>query len=131
LNKAIHTWLYRRSGGKLGARRNGLPVLLLTTTGRFSGKLHTTPVVYLADGEDYVIMPGVYARPDWYLNLKAHPQAAIQVGPEQIPVAATITRGYQRDRLWQFAPSYWHDYQAQYRHPLPIISLTLSADHTT
>src|SRR5262245_64916153 len=68
--------LYRASGGRIGGRIGRAPVLLLTTTGRRSGEPRTAPVVYLADGENVVVIgsnAGHSRTPAWSLNLKAHP----------------------------------------------------------
>ncbi|HEU4600269.1 MAG TPA: nitroreductase/quinone reductase family protein, partial [Solirubrobacterales bacterium] len=85
--------LYRLSGGRIGGRVNQAPVLLLTTTGRKSGQQRTAPVVYLADGENYVVIgsnAGHSRTPAWSLNLKAKPEAEVEVGRKRIPVRARV-----------------------------------------
>ena len=70
--------LYRLSGGRIGGRISKAPVLLLTTTGRKSGVQRTAPVVYLAEGEDLIVIgsnAGHSRTPAWSLNLKANPEA--------------------------------------------------------
>jgi deazaflavin-dependent oxidoreductase (nitroreductase family) len=119
----INVLAYRVSGGKLMGRRNGLPLLLLTTTGRTSGKSHTVPLVFLQDGDCPLVMPGVYERPDWILNLETNPQATMQVGAETSAVRVESLTGADRDRIWQGVPDYWKDYQGQYDDPLPIMRL--------
>ena len=96
--------LYRLSGGRLLGKINKAPVLLLTTTGRKSGKQRTAPVVYLADGENYVVIgsnAGHNRTPAWSLNLKAKPDAEVEVGRKRIPVRARIAAGEERADLWR------------------------------
>ena len=99
-----HTGLYRLSGGRLGGKVQKAPVLLLTTTGRKSGKPRTQPLLYTRAGEAYVVIAskgGAPAHPLWYLNLKANPDAEITVGSETHKVRARDAEGDERDRLWR------------------------------
>ncbi|MEX0972180.1 MAG: nitroreductase family deazaflavin-dependent oxidoreductase [Solirubrobacterales bacterium] len=96
--------LYRISGGRIGGRVNKAPVLLLTTTGRKTGQKRTAPVVYLADGEDVVVIgsnAGHSRTPAWSLNLQANPEAEVEVGRERHPVRARIASGEERADLWR------------------------------
>lgn len=96
--------LYRLSGGRIGGRIAKAPVLLLTTTGRKSGQKRTAPVVYLADGENLVVIgsnAGHSRSPAWSLNLKANPDAQVEVGRERRPVRARIAQGEERADLWR------------------------------
>jgi F420H(2)-dependent quinone reductase len=96
--------LYRLSGGRVGGRVGRAPVLLLTTTGRKSGRVRTAPVVYLADGEDFVVIgsnAGHSRAPAWSLNLKARPEAEVEVGRRRLPVRARIAAGDERADLWR------------------------------
>jgi deazaflavin-dependent oxidoreductase (nitroreductase family) len=91
---------YRLSGGSLG--RPG--ILLLTTTGRKSGKQRTVPLRYVRDGQDYVVVGSNAGRPKhpaWYLNLQARPQARIQVGRTHLTVTARTVPLQERQRLWE------------------------------
>jgi deazaflavin-dependent oxidoreductase (nitroreductase family) len=90
---------------------NGLPVLLLTTTGRKTGQKHTIPVVYLTRGKDYLIAPGIVPRPDWVRNLQHNPHAEIQIGAQTIVVEAKELIGGERSRVWATVPDYWKDYE--------------------
>ena len=72
----IHQVVYRLSGGRIGSQLAGAPVLLLTTTGRKSGKTRTTPLLYLEEGRNWIVAgsnAGDDRHPVWWLNLKAHP----------------------------------------------------------
>jgi deazaflavin-dependent oxidoreductase (nitroreductase family) len=96
--------LYRASGGRLGARVGRAPVLLLTTTGRRSGQPRTAPVVYLADGERFVVIntnAGNAPTPAWSLNLRANPEAEVEVGSRRVRVRARIAEGEERADLWR------------------------------
>ncbi|HEX6753536.1 MAG TPA: nitroreductase/quinone reductase family protein [Solirubrobacterales bacterium] len=96
--------LYRLSGGRFGGRVGRAPVLLLTTTGRKSGEQRTAPVVYLADGENAVVIntnAGNAKVPAWSLNLAANPEAEVERGRRRYPVRARIAEGEERERLWR------------------------------
>ncbi len=96
--------LYRASGGRVGGRVAGSPVLLLTTTGRKSGQPRTAPVLYLADGERQIVIgsnAGHSNEPAWSLNLKANPEAEVEIGRNRRPVRARIAEGEERSELWR------------------------------
>ncbi|HEY5815569.1 MAG TPA: nitroreductase family deazaflavin-dependent oxidoreductase [Solirubrobacterales bacterium] len=100
----LNTPLYRLSGGRIGGRINKAPVLLLTTTGRKSGQQRTAPVVYLADGDDMVVIgsnAGHNRTPAWSLNLKANPEAEVEIGRERRRVRARVAEGGERTELWR------------------------------
>jgi deazaflavin-dependent oxidoreductase (nitroreductase family) len=96
--------LYRASGGRLMGNVGRAPVLLLTTTGRKSGQERTAPVVYLADGENVVVIntnAGNGKIPAWSLNLKSNPEAKVEVGRRRYPVRARVAEGEERTELWR------------------------------
>src|SRR3990172_1480906 len=81
----IHTFWYRMTGGLIGSRFGRAPILLLTTTGRKTGRERTTPLLYYPDGDAMVIIAsnnGNPQHPIWYLNLTADPKAQVQVRSE-------------------------------------------------
>lgn len=119
----IHAAVYRRSSGQRRNRMNGLPVLLLTTTGRKTGQKHTIPVVYLVHDEDYLIAPGIVPRSDWVRNLKKHPHAEIQIGARTMPVHAEEITGSERAHLWATVPEYWKDYERRAGITLTLMKL--------
>lgn len=96
--------LYRLTGGRVGGHVAKAPVLLLTTTGRRSGEKRTAPVVYLADGDRLVVIgsnAGHGKTPAWSLNLKANPDAEVEIGRERRRVRARIATGEERADLWR------------------------------
>ncbi|HEX5713424.1 MAG TPA: nitroreductase family deazaflavin-dependent oxidoreductase [Solirubrobacterales bacterium] len=96
--------LYRLSRGRIGGRVGKGPVLLLTTTGRKSGEPRTAPVLYLADGERYVVIntnAGNSKTPAWSLNLRADPDAEVEVRGKRTKVRARIAEGDERADLWR------------------------------
>lgn len=126
----IHIALYRRTGGKLGGRFRKSPVLLLTTTGRRSGKPHTTPLLYIDDANRKVVVAsygGADQHPAWYQNLLAHPEVTVQTGHSVQQMRADVADPQERARLWQplvrMYPTY-NDYQAKTQRQIPVVVLT-------
>jgi deazaflavin-dependent oxidoreductase (nitroreductase family) len=96
--------IYRLSGGRLMHKVGDAPVLLLTTTGRKSGEPRTAPVVYLERGEAMVLIDtnaGNEKLPAWSHNLKAKPQAEVQIGRDKLAVTARVAEGAEREELWR------------------------------
>lgn len=96
--------LYRLSGGRVGGKVGRGPVLLLTTTGRKSGEPRTAPVLYLADGDRFVVIntnAGNAKTPAWSLNLRADPDAEVEVRRKRIKVRARLAEGEERAELWR------------------------------
>jgi deazaflavin-dependent oxidoreductase (nitroreductase family) len=126
----LHVALYRKSRGRFAHRIANLPILLITTFGRKSGRPHTNPVVYIEDGEDYLVSAtagGVDWDPAWYLNLKAKREAKIQIGDLALNVHATITESEERTRLYEkfkAASSNFAKYEQGTSRVLPVIRLT-------
>ena len=127
----LHVVLFRASGGRIGGRfRKTAPVLLLTTTGRKTGKKRTTPLLYAEDAGRFVVVAsvgGAPKHPAWYLNLRGNPQATIQVGGRQLVVHAETAAPDERARLWavvtRMYPGY-DDYQAKTTREIPVVVLT-------
>jgi deazaflavin-dependent oxidoreductase (nitroreductase family) len=96
--------LYRGSGGRIGGKVGKAPVLLLTTTGRKSGRPRTAPVVYLADGARLVVIntnAGNARIPAWSHNLRANPEAEVEIGRRRHRVRARLAEGEERADLWR------------------------------
>lgn len=126
----IHIFLYRTSGGRLWGRQSGLPVLLLTTTGRKSGLERTTPVIHVREGDDYIIAAskgGSERHPAWYHNLKANPQVRLELGSDRHSARAIITEGEERDRLYallEAGNSDFTTYKNRTDRQIPVIRLS-------
>ena len=126
----LHTWVYRRSGGRVLGRLGGQPVLLLQTTGRRSGLSRTTPVQYLAHGESLVVVAadhGARRPPAWYLNLCATESGRVRVGAQTFAVAARETSGDERTERWDqliAANRYLPKVQTRAGRQLPVLILT-------
>ena len=122
----IHIALYQLTGGKFGGRMAGAPILLLTTTGRKTGKQRKTPLMYLQDGDDFVIVAskgGAPRDPVWWLNLKHTPEARIQVGARTLRVRAEQASPEQRQRLWPLVTAMYKgyaDYQTKTTREIPV-----------
>jgi deazaflavin-dependent oxidoreductase (nitroreductase family) len=99
-----HVLGYRSTGGLVGHRVPGLPpMLLLDHVGAKSGKHRTLPLVYLAQGDDIVIVAskgGHPRHPSWFHNLRANPDTTVQVGSEVRTVHARVAGAEERARLW-------------------------------
>ncbi len=128
---ALNTWVYRLSGGKLmGRLPSGAPVCLLTTTGRKSGQARVVPLLYLADGDDFILVAsqgGAPQHPGWFLNLEVDPKAELQIGTRRVPVTARRLAPDERDRLWprlvaMYGP--YEDYQRRTTRRIPVVKLT-------
>jgi len=124
-----HIFWYRASGGLIGSRFGKIPMLLLSTTGRKSGRPWTTPLSYLRDGADLVVVAsfgGSPTHPAWYLNLQAQPEALVQVGPRRMRVIAETATGSDRARLWPKVVemySGYEGYQKRTSREIPLVLL--------
>src|SRR6476619_6416511 len=97
----VHLAAYRLSRGRVLGSVVGMPVLLLTTTGRRSGKARTTPLTFFRDGTDLVVIAsngGADKAPDWSLNLQQTPRAVVEIGTDKLVVTARPASGQQRER---------------------------------
>ncbi len=120
---------FRVNGGKVGGMWEGRPLLLLTTTGAKSGQRHTTPAMYLPDGDRLLVFAtkgGAPSHPDWYHNLVTHPEVTVEVGNETYEATANVLKGEERDRLYarqaELYPQFG-DYQKRTTRKIPVIEL--------
>jgi deazaflavin-dependent oxidoreductase (nitroreductase family) len=121
---------FRANAGKVGGPFEGATVLLLHSTGAKSGAERINPLVYLPDGDHWVIIAskgGAPKHPDWYHNLVAHPDASIEVGTDTIDVEAKLVTGLERDELYarqvaRFAT--FGDYEKSTTRKIPVFRLT-------
>src|SRR5579862_3270738 len=95
---------FHANGGRVGGMFEGVPLLLLHHTGARSGQTRVNPLAYLADGARYVVFAskgGAPTNPDWYHNLKTHPEVTLEVGTETIRAHASEATGEERERLYR------------------------------
>jgi deazaflavin-dependent oxidoreductase (nitroreductase family) len=126
----FHQWLYEVSDGRIGANLMGRPMLLLRTTGRRSGLPRTAALLYVRDGDAFVVIAskgGAPQHPGWFHNLQATPDVEIQVGRERMSVQASIAQGDERARLWKAADlvnqGQYDIYQSRTSREIPVIVL--------
>ena len=120
---------FRTNDGVVGGMFEGATLLLLHHTGAKSGTERVNPLVYLRDGDTYVIFAskaGAPNSPDWYHNLRANPDTTIEVGSESIPVKARVAEGDERERLWsaqkEIAPQF-AEYETKTDRVIPVVVL--------
>lgn len=125
-----HVRRYRETNGEVGYIWNGVPTLLLTTTGRATGEARTTPLIFGRDGDDYLVvasMGGAPTHPNWYRNLLAQPSAEIQVRADRVRVTARTADDAEKPRLWKIMTDAWPNYdvyQSRTDRVIPLVVLT-------
>jgi F420H(2)-dependent quinone reductase len=134
-SKAV-AWMYRRSGGRIGGNwrvgagfKKPVPTLLLEHTGRKSGKTYVSPLVYMTDGGDVIVVASMGGRaenPQWYGNLKANPDVHIEIGADRRAVHAVVASPEERARLWPRLVEAYADfdtYQSWTDREIPVVIL--------
>jgi F420H(2)-dependent quinone reductase len=127
---ALNNVVYRASGGRLLGSFDGNPVVLLHHVGRRSGEQRVTPLIYLADGDDIVVvgsMGGTPKDPAWVHNLRDRPDTEVEVGRERRPVRARVADPEERARLWPMLVEHYPgfaDYQARTEREIPVVILS-------
>ena len=126
---AEHIRRYVETDGAEGHIRDGVPNLLLTTTGRRSGLPRRTALIYGRDGDHYLVVAsqgGAPVHPLWYLNLRAHPEVQVQVGAERFAARARTATPEEKPALWtlmtRIFPPY-AEYQAKTTREIPVVIL--------
>lgn len=111
---AVDRALQRMTGGLVAfGRLAGLNPVLLTTTGRVTGRQRTTPLVAVPDGDGFLLVGSNWGKPGhpaWSANLMVHPQATMEIRGHLFPVTATLLTGEDRDRAWHKAVEAWPAY---------------------
>ncbi len=120
---------FRAEGGKVGGNFEGVPLLILHTTGARTGQARENPLVYLRSSGSYVVFAsggGAPRNPDWYYNLVSLPAAAIEVGEDVVEVTARVAEGDERDWLWDLQkrsiPAF-ADHEATASRQIPVVVL--------
>ena len=128
---ALNVLVYRLSHGKwMGRFPSGAPVCLLTTKGRKSGRWRTVPLLYLADGKDFIVVASQGGRPQhpgWYLNLEADLSGELTIGSRRLRVTARRVSEEENAQLWprlvKLYPPY-QEYQRRTRRLIPVVRLS-------
>ncbi len=124
-----HKVVYRMSGGRLFAKLGRAPMLLLTATGRKSGKPRTTPLLYVEDGEGFAVVAsfgGAPEHPSWYRNLEKNPEVTLQIENRVISVTASTATPEEKKRLWPRLTDIYPDYdtyQKETTRDIPVVLL--------
>jgi len=126
-----HTLAYRATRGLIGHRIPGVraPILLLEHTGARSGKGRTSPLLYVPDGDNVAVIAskgGNPRNPAWFHNLRANPEAIVQIGSERRAVRARLAEGEERERLWRRAVELWPsyaEYERRTTRAIPVVVL--------
>lgn len=129
----MHQSIYERTDGRIGHRLIGVPSALLRTTGRRSGKVRTSALVYVRDGGDYLLVAsngGSDRPPGWLYNIGAKPAVELQVGRNRLAGTARVVNaddpGYLR--LWKLVNDANHGryrgYQTKTERKIPVVAVT-------
>ncbi len=125
-----HVRRYEETNGEEGhIWLNGVPCLVLTTTGRKTGKERKFALIYQEHEGNYVVVAskgGAANHPGWYLNLVDNPDVTVQVGADKFPVKARTASGAERAALWSKMAAVWPDYdkyQANTEREIPVVVL--------
>ena len=120
---------FRANQGRVGGQFEGAPLLLLHSTGAKSGQERVNPVMYQAVGDDFAVFAskaGADTNPDWYHNLKAHPEARVEVGTETIDVTARVLDAEEREPIWEAQKAQYPgfaDYETKTDRVIPVVML--------
>ncbi len=126
---SVHARLYTLTGGRVGSRLVDNDMLLLTTTGRDTGRDHTVPLLYLKEGERLVVIAsygGRASHPDWFRNLQAHPLVRVRIGERSNEMKARVATDEERSLWWPRAVEAYSDYavyQTRTDRVIPIVFL--------
>ena len=120
---------FRANAGKVSGNFEGAPMIILHTTGAKTGKERVNPLVYQAAGDDLAIFAskgGAPDNPDWFHNLRAHPEVTVEIGTETVPMRARVAEGDEHERLWtrqkELIPGF-ADYEAKTSRVIPVVVL--------
>lgn len=126
---------FRKNHGKVGGNFEGAPILLINHKGAKTGNARTNPVMYYKDGDRYIVFAskgGAPTNPDWYHNLKAHPDVMIEVGDHKIEARAVEITGAERDKIYakqsQLYPQFGN-YQKGTKRKIPVMAFVPKTKH--
>jgi deazaflavin-dependent oxidoreductase (nitroreductase family) len=125
-----HVRRYQATNGEDGyIWKEDSTILLLTTTGRVSGRETTTPLIFGLDGDNPVIVAsqgGAPRHPGWYRNLRKHPEVGVQIKGDRFRARARDAEGEERERLWRLMNGIWRhydEYQTRTDRVIPVVVL--------
>jgi deazaflavin-dependent oxidoreductase (nitroreductase family) len=120
---------FRANEGKVGGNFEGAPLLLLHSTGARTGKERVNPMMYQAVGDSFAVFAskaGADTNPDWFHNLKANPEARIEVGTETLEVTARVLSAEERAPIWEEQKARYPgfaDYEGKTDRVIPVVML--------
>jgi deazaflavin-dependent oxidoreductase (nitroreductase family) len=124
-----HVERYQETDGTVGHDWEGTTTLLLTTTGRKTGKRYTTPLIYRKQGDAYTVVAskgGDDDPPQWYVNLQADPEVEVQVRGDKFTARARTATPEEKPAMWQAMAETWpayDDYQRKTERVIPVVVL--------
>ena len=132
----LHAWVWKLTGGKLGNAFGRAPFMMLTTRGRITGRERTTPVLYLQDGADLIVVAsfgGNDMYPAWFLNLERCPEAEVIINDERQRLLATRISPEKKRLIWprliEMYPNF-AIYQQRTQREIPLLRLSDRADRS-
>jgi deazaflavin-dependent oxidoreductase (nitroreductase family) len=126
---SVNRFWFRATGGRIGGKIGGVPILLLTTTGRRSGASRTAPLMYLEDAGRFVVVAsnaGDDRHPAWWLNLRKTPQAEVEIGTRRLRVRGRQASTDEHAKLWPKLValySAYDVYRTRTRREIPVVVL--------
>jgi deazaflavin-dependent oxidoreductase (nitroreductase family) len=120
---------FRANEGRVGGQFEGAPLLLLHSTGARTGQERVNPMMYQAVGDGFAVFAsksGADSNPDWYHNVRAHPQVRIEVGTETLEVTARVLDAEEREPIWQEQKARYPgfaDYETKTERVIPVVML--------
>jgi deazaflavin-dependent oxidoreductase (nitroreductase family) len=125
-----HVERYQATDGEEGyIWRNGVTVLILTTTGRRTGKQRSTPLIFRQHGDDCLVVAskgGADQPPEWYLNLQANPRVQVQIKGDKFAARARTATPEEKPQLWREMTEIWpeyDEYQTKTEREIPVVVL--------
>src|SRR5713101_5060251 len=121
---------FRKNRGKVGGNFEGAPLLLINHTGARTRKIRINPVMYLKNGERYLVFAskgGADTHPDWFRNLMAHPEVQIEVGDDTLDVHAEAVTGPEHDVIYKRQATLYPqfgEYQRKTKRVIPVVAFT-------
>jgi deazaflavin-dependent oxidoreductase (nitroreductase family) len=120
---------FRANGGKVGGPFEGAPLLLLHTVGAKTGQQRVNPMMYQTVPDGYAVFAskgGAPDNPDWYHNLRAHPQVSAEIGTDTVELKARVAEGAEREKIWEAQKAAYPgfaEYEQKTSRQIPVVIL--------